>query len=86
VDPVGPLLCTVVDTLDKHSGASAAILTFALVVVTIYYAVQNRRMVAEMASARALTILPRLAIDFLHVGPAVAEVAVERRPRSSARH
>lgn len=67
---------TVIDYLDKHSGASTALLTLALVLVTIFYAVQNRRMVGEMAKTRALTILPRLGVEFHHIGPAVMEIAI----------
>lgn len=68
---------TVIDYLDKHSGASTALLTLALVLVTIFYAVQNRRMVGEMAKTRALAILPKLAVEFLHIGPNVMNVAVK---------
>jgi hypothetical protein len=68
---------TVVDYLDKHSGASTGLLTFALVLVTIYYAAQNRRMVLEMGKTRALAILPKLAIEFRHIGPNTMDVAVK---------
>lgn len=50
---------TVVNWLDKHQGVASAFLTAVLVVVTIYYAVQNRRMVLEMERARTLAIEQR---------------------------
>jgi hypothetical protein len=75
--PCSPLrLATVIDYLDRHSGASTALLTFALVLVTIYYAAQNWRMVGEMGKTRALAILPKLAVEFRHIGPNTMDVAV----------
>ena len=50
---------TVVNWLDKHQGVASAFLTAVLVVVTIYYAVQNRRMVLEMERARKLAVEQR---------------------------
>jgi hypothetical protein len=38
-------LATAVNYLDEHSGAFTAFLTAVLIAVTIYYAVQNARMV-----------------------------------------
>jgi hypothetical protein len=70
-------LANVVDSLDKHQGASTAILTAALVLVTIYYAVQNRRMVMEMKRARDSTILPKLALDFHRLGPTAMTLAIK---------
>jgi hypothetical protein len=49
----------VIDYLDEHSGSMTALLTLALVLVTIYYTSQNRRMVHEMAATRKLTVLPK---------------------------
>jgi hypothetical protein len=51
-----------VDWLDKHDGSAVAVLTLLLVLTTIYYAWQNRRMVKEMEAARRLTLLPKLAL------------------------
>lgn len=51
-------------------------LTAALVVITGYYAWQNRRMVAEMSATRALTVLPKLALKWHGVGPTVAFVEI----------
>lgn len=58
IDGVIPL-ATVVGWLDKHQGVASAVLTAVLVVVTIYYAFQNRRMVLEMQRARKLTVEQR---------------------------
>lgn len=52
-------------------------LTAALVLVTIYYALQNRRMVAEMRRARGLAILPKLALDFHRLGPTTVTLAIK---------
>lgn len=46
-------------------------LTGALVAITAYYAWQNRRMVAEMAAARALTVLPKLALRWHAAAPMI---------------
>lgn len=48
------------------------ILTAVLVVITGYYAWQNRKMAAEMAAARRVTVLPKLAIDWTMVSPTIA--------------
>lgn len=69
-------IATFVDYLDKHQGAFTAILTFCLVAITFYYAVQNRRMVWEMKKARDATILPKLAIDLHALGPNVVALAI----------
>ncbi|MFL5913054.1 MAG: hypothetical protein ACJ768_21110 [Gaiellaceae bacterium] len=68
---------TVLDFLDQHQGSSSALLTAALVLVTCYYAWQNRRMVAEMARTRELAVLPKLSIEFLRLGPAAMDVAIK---------
>ncbi len=67
---------TIIDYLDEHAGAFTALLTLALVAVTIYYAIQNYRMVGEMAKARRATIRPTLAIEFHRIGPTAITVAV----------
>jgi hypothetical protein len=48
------VITTVVNWLDSHQGTSIVLLTIALVVVTTYYAVQNRRMATEMRRANQL--------------------------------
>jgi hypothetical protein len=65
------------DFLDEHQGAAAALLTAALVLVTIYYALQNRQMVIEMRRSRDLAILPKLALDFHRLGPTAVTVAIK---------
>jgi len=45
------------------------VLTAALVIVTGYYAWQNRQMVQEMRASRAIAVMPRLAITMTHIGP-----------------
>jgi hypothetical protein len=67
----------IVDYLDQHQGAAAVILTAALVLVTIYYAIQNRRMVVEMRRTRGLAILPKLALDFHRLGPTAVTLAIK---------
>ena len=67
----------IVDYLDQHQGATAALLTAALVLITVYYALQNRRMVAEMRRARGLAILPKLALDFHRLGPTTVTLAIK---------
>ena len=67
---------TVIEYLDDHAGAFTALLTAALILVTTYYAVQNRRMVKEMARTRELSILPKLALEFHRLGPTAMTVAV----------
>jgi hypothetical protein len=49
-----PPLASIITSLDKHQGASTAVLTAVLVAVTVYYALQNKRMVGEMQRAREL--------------------------------
>jgi hypothetical protein len=41
---IGPQQATVIDYLDRHAGALTALLTAVLIIVTVYYALQNRRM------------------------------------------
>jgi hypothetical protein len=67
---------TLINYLDDHAGAFTALLTAILIIVTAYYAVQNRRMVRELAAARELTVLPKLALEFLRLGPAAMDVLV----------
>jgi hypothetical protein len=69
-------LANVIDFLDKHQGASTAILTGALVLVTVIYAWQNRKMVREMKHARDAAILPKLALEFHRLGPNVVDLAI----------
>lgn len=64
-------------SLDRHQGASTAILTAALVAVTVFYAWQNRKMVGEMKKARDATILPKLALDLHTLGPTVFDLAIK---------
>jgi hypothetical protein len=47
-------LASIVSSLDQHQGAATAVLTAVLVAVTVYYAVQNKRMVGEMQQSREL--------------------------------
>jgi len=65
------------DFLDQHQGASTAILTFALVAVTIFYALQNRKMVREMKKARDAAVLPKLALDMHALGPNLFDLAIK---------
>jgi len=89
------------DFLDQHQGASTAILTAVLIGVTIYYALQNRKMVDEMAATRKITVLPKLALEWtmtsstiafptLHnagPGPALkVEVAIHYQPLPGQEH
>jgi hypothetical protein len=67
----------IVDYLDQHQGAAAVILTAVLVLVTIYYAIQNGRMVVEMRRTRGLVILPKLALDFHRLGPTTVTLAIK---------
>jgi len=66
-----------IDYLDAHAGAFTGLLTAVLIGVTAYYALQNRRMVKEMAKARELTILPKLALAPHRIAPVVWTVAVK---------
>jgi hypothetical protein len=70
------VLATVIDYLDAHSGAFTALLTAVLIVVTIYYAIQNHRLVEEAKRAREAAIRPQLAVDFHRLGPTAMTVAV----------
>lgn len=67
---------TVIDYLDKHAGALTATLTLVLIVVTVYYAIQTARTVAEMRRTREAAILPKLALEFHRLGPTAMTVAV----------
>jgi hypothetical protein len=70
-------IATIIDYLDDHAGAFTALLTAVLIAVTTYYAAQNRRMVKEMAATRELSILPKLALEFLRLGPTAMDVLVK---------
>lgn len=52
------------------------LLTAALVLVTVYYAVQTQLMVREMREARRLSVRPKLTIDLDPIGPGFALVKV----------
>lgn len=65
-----------IDWLNANQGAATVLLTLALVAVTAYYAVQNRRVVRELASTRELSVLPKLALEFLRLGPTAMDVAI----------
>jgi hypothetical protein len=67
---------TIISFLDQHQGVSATLLTLVLVVVTGYYAVQNRRMAIEMRRAREAGIRPKLALDFHRLGPTAMTIAI----------
>jgi hypothetical protein len=67
---------SVISWLDKHQGAVTVLLTAVLIGVTIYYAVQNARMVGEMRRAREIAVLPKLAVDLNFLGPLNAAVVV----------
>jgi hypothetical protein len=64
-------------TLDRHQGASTALLTAVLILVTIYYAFQNRAMVKEMKHARDAALLPKLALDFHRLAPTAMTAAIK---------
>lgn len=53
--------------LNNNSGASQVMLATALVVVTIYYAIQTRRTVKVLERQNELNIKPVVVIDHLHV-------------------
>jgi hypothetical protein len=74
---IGDWPATAIDYLDKHAGAFTAMLTVVLIGVTVWYTILNRRMVTEMGKTRALSILPKLAVEFEHIGPAVMDVAIK---------
>lgn len=67
---------TFIDSLDQHQGASTALLTGVLVLITGYYAFQNRAMVQEMKHARDAALLPKLALDFHRLGPTAMTLAI----------
>jgi hypothetical protein len=71
------VLASILDFLDEHQGSLTALLTAGLVLVTCYYAWQNRRMVTEMARTRELAVLPKLSIEFLRLGPTAMDVAIK---------
>jgi len=71
------VLATIIDYLDEHSGAFAAVLTAVLIAVTTYYAIQNRRMVGEMRKARNAAILPKLALEFHPLGSTAMTVVIK---------
>src|SRR4051812_41364550 len=56
--------------------AITATLTAVLVAITGYYAWQTYRMVEEMEKARAVAVLPRLALKWLGVGPTLSFIRV----------
>jgi hypothetical protein len=66
----------IVGYLDRHFGAASVLLTIVLIAVTAYYATQNRRMVKEMAKARHLSVMPKLALEFHRLGPTAMTVAI----------
>lgn len=55
---------------------TTAILTAALVLITAYYARQNKRMVEEMAASRRVAVLPKLALDLKGLAPTVDTINV----------
>jgi hypothetical protein len=71
-----PPVATIIDYLDRHAGAFTALLTLALIVVTIFYAWQNWRMVCEMKKSRDAAITPKLGLEFLRLGPTAMTVAI----------
>jgi hypothetical protein len=48
---------------------TTAVLTGALVLITGYYAWQNRKMASEMAAARQISVLPKLVIEWTMASP-----------------
>lgn len=67
---------TIIDYLDDHAGAFTALLTLALVLVTLYYAAQNRRMVLEMRKTRNSAVLPKVGLEFHRLGPTAMTVEI----------
>lgn len=55
---------TVIDYLDRHSGALTTVLTVVLILVTAVYVLLNWRMVSEMEKARRQALMPKLALSF----------------------
>jgi hypothetical protein len=70
-------LASIITALDAHQGAATVFLTAVLIVVTLYYAVQNARMVGEMQRTRKLVVMPKLAIEFHRLGPTAMSVAIK---------
>lgn len=64
-------------SLDRHQGVTTAILTTALVAVTVFYAWQNRRMVGEMKKARDAALLPKLSLNLHALGPNIFDLAIK---------
>lgn len=62
--------------LDAHQGTATTVLTLVLVLVTAYYAFQNRQMVLEMRRSRNAALLPKLALGFQRVGPTTVMLSV----------
>lgn len=58
------------------AGWITILLTAVLVLITAYYAWQNRRMVNELAKTRAVSILPKLALRWHSVSPTLSLVEV----------
>lgn len=56
--------------------SSAEVLTGVLVLITAYYAWQNRRMAVEMAAARKIVVLPKISLSWKYLGPNVAVPAI----------
>jgi hypothetical protein len=56
--------------------SATEVLTAVLVIVTGYYAWQNRRMVREMAATREITVLPSLALEWTMLGPTLGVVTL----------
>jgi hypothetical protein len=75
---------TILDYLDQHAGAFTALLSLVLIVVTAYYALQNRRMVKEMERTRELSLLPKLALEFHRLGPVTVTLAIHNVGPGSA--
>lgn len=71
-------------TIAVATGVLLALFNAVLVVVTIYYARQTRRMVDEMREARRLSVLPKLAmnLDIRHMG--VGEIAIRNVGQGAA--
>lgn len=73
----------VISYLDAHQGAATALLTAVLIAVTVYYAIQNKRMAVEMrrsreeaAAAREEAMKPVLGLEFHRLGPTSMTVAI----------
>lgn len=66
------IAANVINYLDQHQGATTALLTLVLICVTIYYALQNRKMVSEMAAAREAAVVPKLVLEWTMTSSTVA--------------